>query len=1215
MIQGSKGSGGGKQRAPVESPDSLISVSNAKIVDLVSEGPIVGLVNGQASVFLTETPAMTNGVPNFSGFQFFERTGTQDQLSIPGFPSSESEFGVNTVVELAKPVLRSVSGQQLSAIRVRLKVPRLTQQNTSNGDTTGYTLPYKIDLQTDGGAWVNVVDNSFTGKTTTGYVRSHRIDLPPRGPWQVRVTRGNQESKVDAIQDSLLVEAVTEVIDAKFRYPNSALIGTQFDASQFSDIPSRAFDMMGRIIRVPSNYDAETRTYSGIWDGTFKSSYTNNPAWVYYDLLLNARYGLGDRIKAENVNKWALYQIAQYCDVMVPDGKGGQEPQFTCNLYLQSRQDALRTLQEVASIFRGMAFWGNNEAVVTADMPADPIRSYANSDVVGGTFSYKGSGGISRYNVALVTWNDMSDFGRKKVEYVEDRDEIARQGKINKIELTATGCTSQGQAQRNGRYALLTNNLEEDAVTFSVGLQGAVVRPGNIIRVFDKDIAGLRTGGRVSEATLRSVMTDDVGEAAVGDSITLVLPNLISQTRIITAIDGNKVSWTDSLDAVPVFGSTWGYESARVAAQLFRVATVSETSTKFVYQINATRHVPQKYNAINANTRIELPPISVLPDGLQAAPTNVALTSTYAIEQTMAVSTMTVTWEPAPGAVMYEVQWRRSDSNWIFGGQTGTCEMDIQGIYTGQYLARVRALSAMDNGSNWTSSPLTNLIGKTGTPPALAFISATGITMGMVVNWGFPAGAGDTAFTEIEYGTANTPENMLKLGDFAYPTDTHTLLNQKSGVRLFFRGRIRDRTGNVGPWSDIVSGLTQNSADVLLDYVKGQIDESALTPALNGRIDLIDGDGPGSVNDRIKDITDALLYDPTKAYVKNDVVRFGQNLFQAEGPVAVGVAPPSPPWKNVGTILEEANALAGEVHQNTLDITRVDGRVTAQSERIDGVYAEITGPMAGSENDLAGSTGGYAGVWSIQSAVTDGDYAQAKLTQSLEAQVGNNYADYVQTTTALTNQQTATSSQLTTLRSDFEDNKSTVQTQIKTVSDQSSATAQQTTQLQTTVNGHTQQFQQQATINQNVDGKITGTYAVRFALQANGQPYATGFGLSIETGTNGVPTSQFVVQADRFAVYNGNLGSGSVPFAVEGTETYIKSAFIQNASITMLKIGDNLQSDNYVAGQTGWKMGKAGLMENNGTGNGYRVTQSNTYWRLYVDGMSLPLVELGVLIG
>lgn len=1191
MIHGSKGGDSGSNRQPVQSPDSLISTQHAMILDLISEGETRGLVNGKASVFLSETPASQNGVDTFAGFEIHERKGTHDQTYIQGFPSSESEFGVNTTVEFTKPVTRAVTSQQISAVRITLRTPRLSQTDLSTGDIGGTTLPYRIELQTNGGAWVTKVENSMTGvQTTNGYERAHRIDLDPSPTgWQFRVSRLNMESTTDAKADQLIFKSISEVVDAKFTYRNSAVIGTRFDASQFSDIPSRAFDYYGRIISVPSNYDAESRQYVGTWDGSFQRSYTDNPAWIYYDLLLNPRYGLGSRIKASQVNKWELYKIAQYCDELVKDGKGGMEPRFTCNLYLQTRQDALKVLQDVAQVFRGMAYWGNSEVVATADMPSDAVRTYGNSDVIGGKFSYKGQDGIARYNVALVTWNDLNDFGRQKVEYVEDRDEIMRQGKIEKVELVATGCNSQGQAQRNGRWALLTNNLEDEMVSFTVGILGAVVRPGNIVRIFDENRSGRAVAGRIVGAGIDWIETNIVPDlGAAGDSVTVVMPNATTNTRIIKTIVGRKITFTLPMDEIPVIQTSWGVETGTLAAQYFRVAAVSEGSEKYTYQISCVKHVKGKYAAIDSGTKIVQPPISVLPDAIQAAPTNVTLSSTFGVEQTMAVSTMVIGWEKAEGAVRYEVQWRKSDGNWIYGGSTGTTQMNVQGIYTGQYIARVMAFSVFDNGSNWASSEFTDLEGKKGEPNKLSFITATGITMGMRVDWGFLPGSSDTLLTEIQYSNTNDVASMIPLGDFSYPTDSHTMMELASGVRLFFRGRLRDRSGNVGQWSDIVTGITVSSGDVLLGYVKGQIDNSHLGGELSTEIGKISGSGPGSVNDRINtvkedleeqisNIKDALEWVAGKPYLKDDIVRKGNRLYKATVDNIDKEPPSGAIWQDVGSILDTANATALTVQTHTQQITDIDGeiiavqnsvnamettvndpvsgveataravtdirqevtvignRVEIVSEKVDGVEAELNGPMAGATDDFAGSTTTYAGVWTIMSAINTGDAASASMISTLEATVG-----------------------------------------------EQSALIEETKQIAI-----------------DADGKVTGSWSMRFQYNQDGSLGFAGIGLGLENNAEGKLESRFIVNADNFAIYNGTIGSGQAVFATQGAETYIKSAFIQNASITNAKIGGALSSDDWINNLTGWYLPRTGPWQMNGTDGAGRMTMGNTAIKLY----------------
>ncbi|HXF66197.1 MAG TPA: phage tail protein, partial [Burkholderiales bacterium] len=375
MIRGAGGGGGGKGgggggRTPQEAPDSLRSRAWARVIDVVSEGEIEGLVDGLKSIYLDDTPVInTDGSENFSGVTIATRTGTQAQDYVPGFAAAESEIAVATEVKAATPVVRSVSNTNLSAVRVTVSVPQLTYQDPSTGDISGTSVELAIDLQNAGGGWQEVRRDTISGKTTSRYQRSYRIELPAPGPWDIRVRRITPDSTQSNLQNKTFWDSYTEIIDAKLRYPNTALVALQVDSAQFNRIPRRGYDIRGLRVRVPVNYDPDTRSYSGIWDGTWKIAWTDNPAWCFYDLLTNERYGLGAYIDEVQVDKWALYEIARYCDELVPDGFGGTEPRFTCNLYLQTRQEAFTVLQQMAAIFRGMVWWSQGALTAVADKP------------------------------------------------------------------------------------------------------------------------------------------------------------------------------------------------------------------------------------------------------------------------------------------------------------------------------------------------------------------------------------------------------------------------------------------------------------------------------------------------------------------------------------------------------------------------------------------------------------------------------------------------------------------------------------------------------------------------------------------------------------------------------------------------------------------------------------------------------------------------------
>lgn len=1267
-LAGSKG-GASKPRPSVEAPDSLQSTAYARILDLVSEGEIVGLKNDKRSVFLDETPlANADGSLNFSGVTLDTRNGSQDQSHIPGFPAVENESPVSIELRSDQPWTKSYSNLQLSAVRIRLAVTRLSQTNTSNGDTNGYTVQYAIDLSTDGGAFTEVLAAAFSGKTTTKYERSHRVELPPaKVGWALRVRRITPNSTSGAIADTTTVESSTEVIDAKLRYPGSALIGLQFDAAQFQSIPSRSFELRGRIIKVPSNYDPQTRVYSGVWDGTFKSAWTDNPAWIYYDLLLHQRYGLGHLLNAGQVDKWELYRIGQYCDQPVSDGKGGTEPRFTCNLYLSVRADALKVLQDLATTFRGMAYWGAGSVMAVADMPEDPVYTYSNANVIGGQFIYGGSAKKTRYTVALVSWNDPTDFYRQKVQYVDDAEGIARYG-IQQTEISATGCTSQAQAQRIGKWALLTNRLETESVTFAVGLDGTLARPGQIIRVADNDRAGRRIGGRLRDATLDSLTLDAEVTATAGDTITLVMPNGKAVSREVKSVsaagaDEQRVVLQTKLDELPPAQSIWAIDSATLALQQFRVLSISEdfSDNEIKYSLSAVKHVPSKFAAIDNGAKIDSPPITVIPPSVQAAPSGVTVSNDHFVEQGSAVNVMTIDWQRPAHAIAFEVYWRKNDGEWIYAGRTGGTSIEVSGIYAGRYVAKVRAINALDIGSLYSESVETVLNGKTTLPPTVAALTTESLVFAIKVKWQIPQGVStaDLQRTEIWYGKTADLALATKLGDYAYPQTDLTMMGLAAGTSLFFWARLVDRTGNIGPWfpsGSGVNGQASSDASPILDLIAGQISETELGKHLLDRIELIDGSGLGSVNDRLDNtrkelqalvdqVTDALLYDAARAYASGEFVRQENHLYQAIQAVPANSPPPNAAyWLDIGSLVQTSNALALQIQQNKTAIETVDGKVTSTAQKTDGVYAQVNPKMAGDEQtSLAGDDVSMAGAWSVMSAIAEGDIAQAMKTDALEVRVNQNRASITNVDSASASRDEALAQRVTRLDARVSQNQASITNVDSTSASRDEALAQRVTQLDTKVNNNsasidtrlttlatadktlaqsietvqTKVNQQSVSIQTNAsaiadtNGKLAANWSVRMQVAAGGGYKFAGIGLGIENGPGGLQ-SQFLISADQFAIYNENTpGKPTTPFAVRGTETFIDSAFIQNGTITNAKIGQVIQSNDYQPGVRGWKLDKAGGLELNGVGGGGRMTISNQLVQVF-DANQVLRVRFGI---
>lgn len=687
---GGKGGSGGSTATEVR--DSMHSIAYAKVLDLISEGEIRGPANGLQSVFLNETPLQNpDGSSNFKSVTVDFRSGAQTQDVISGFPSVENELGIGVELKSSAPWVHAVNNLQLSAVRIRLSVSGLSKADTSNGNINGYRIDYVIEVSTDTGAYQPVVTAAFDGKTTSKYERSHRVNLPKAAQgWTVRVRRITPNANSSSVADTTTITSITEVIDAKLRYPMSALVGVQVDASQFQSVPTRSYDMYGRIIKVPSNYDPATRIYSGVWDGTFKPAWTDNPAWVFYDLVLNDRYGLGHLVNATQVSKWSLYQIAQYCDVLVPDGKGGTEPRFTCNLYLQSRTAAYKVLQDLASIFRGVAYWSSGSIVASSDLPSDPAYVYTAANVIDGKFTRVGSSKKTRHTVALVSWNDPADFYRAKVEYMQDDDGVARYG-VQQLELTAFGCTSQAQAQRVGNWALLTSRLEAGTITFSIGLDGVVAAPGQIVRVADPHRMGRRNAGRIRTASGRTVTLDKAAVIAVGDKLTVMLPTAVSETRVVQSIAGDTVTVSQDWSQLPLAQAIWSADSIDLVAPMYKIFSVVEKEG-LTYEISATQHEPGKYAYIDNGTRIEPRPESNL-GTRPAAPTNLQFTTfPYWVDDSVGGMNATLSWTGA--GANYLVSWRKAFGAWT-NVYTREPSFDISNAVIGAYEFSVVAISSV----------------------------------------------------------------------------------------------------------------------------------------------------------------------------------------------------------------------------------------------------------------------------------------------------------------------------------------------------------------------------------------------------------------------------------------------------------------------------------------------------------------------------------------
>lgn len=1084
VVAGSKG-GQAKQKQPSIASNSVPSISTAQIVYMWSWGPIVGPVDGLRSIKLDGTPIQAaDGTINYPGVKWQFRSGELNQQRLDGLSETSNEIDVQQELTSETPWLHTITNSVIDAFRLRLAWPTLRSQDAA-GNINGVRIDYAVDISTDNGPYIEVLASFVDRKNVTEYERAHRIELPAGSRWTVRVRRLTPNAGSELVADQMVVKAIAEVVDSDQEYPLTAVGCVEYDAQTFGgNIAKIAALMRGRIIRVPANYDAETRTYAtagtgtsnGIWDGTFKEAYTNNPAWIFFDLVLHPYYGLGDRIDATMVDRWSLYRIAQYCDQLVPDGKGGMEPRFTCNLYFQKQAAAYAVLQDLASIFHGLAYWDGSQIVVNADMPGDPVYTYNQTQILNnGAIRYEGTRARDRHTLAMVAWDNPDQGFDTDKEPVVDDEAMAELGIVRDMTVDAIGCTSLGQAQRSGQWALLSEKLQTQGASFRVGLDGHIPKPGQVIAVADPMLVGRDNGGRISAAAGRIVTLDRDTTVPVGARLLVNLPSGKSEARVVKSVAGRNVTVMADYSEQPEAESGWilDYEDLKLMQLYVRNVTRPEWHQ---FQFEVIQHDPSKFDAIDNGAVVDTRPITGIPVGTQDAPARVMLSQHVVIEQGIAVTVMSIAWDAAPNAVGYDVEWKWGAREWVPVPRTGELMADVRGIYSGQYMARVRAVSALNVSSIPVTSALTSLEGKAGKPPAVAFLTTTSLVYGIGIQWGFPPGAEDTQRTEVWYSESPELATAIKLSDFSYPQASHEMYIPVAGASFFFWARLVDRTGNIGPFYPVPGAVNGASSSVQSEYEKhfeGMISKGALYQSLREEIELISGDGPGSVNDRLTEakaelegllgqITGAEPYNPNEHYTAGAFTQKDGHLYQATGPVPAGEAPPNPLyWKDIGTILQTTNALAQQVQLVTSMIEEIEGQVVATATSVEALRSAARGDDGA--GDLADAVKGWQSTADLgvekRTRATETDALARQLT-TMEARVGANQSGLtVLEQVVATNKQTA-ATQLTQLKSDLELTEGKV-----------AGNAQAITGLDTKVT--------------NLDGKVTSQASSNEALRAS----------------------------------------------------------------------------------------------------------------------------------
>ena len=665
-----------KAHTPVEAKESGRSKQRIKIVEVLSEGEIEGLVDGLKSVYLDKTPIEAkDGSHYFKNVEIEGREGTQTQEVMQGFQAVEKEISVATEITKRTALTRTVTDANVNRLRLTLGVQALFEQN-DQGDTHSATVEFKITVGTQ------QIPFTIKGKYNSSYSRAIIVENLPRVPFTIKVERITADSTSNRLANKTMWASYTEIIDAQFRYPNTAYIGVKFDSEYFNNIPGRTYEIYGIKVRVPSNYDPETRTYTGLWDGTFKVAYTNNPAWILMDIVTHKRYGLGDRLGEFSVDKWALYQIAQYCDQMIPDGFGGQEPRFTCNLWLTEQRSAYDVLSDLCSIFRAIPVWNGTELTFIMDRPSDPVWTYTNANVVGGQFSRQYSAMKARHNAIQVEYKDAENHYENTIEYISDDEQIRKFG-LNLKKVTAFGCTSRGQAFRTGKWILETERLETETITFTVGSEGLMNIPGDIIRVSDNHFAGTNIGGRVQAIHGRTLTLDREIQFSANHFLSYINAQAKHQKIRITAVSGKQVT----LESEPVglsLQGVWSLLTQTVASQLYRCMTVTENE-EGTYTIFALQHEPQKE--------------AIVDNGASFEPRNTSVIKTPTLESLNAETTpngLKLNWSSTAGVgtLTYDIKILKAGNLYAYHKGISSTEFSTDDLPDGDYTVVVLAKNA-----------------------------------------------------------------------------------------------------------------------------------------------------------------------------------------------------------------------------------------------------------------------------------------------------------------------------------------------------------------------------------------------------------------------------------------------------------------------------------------------------------------------------------------
>ncbi|WP_431614181.1 host specificity protein J [Enterobacter hormaechei] len=1163
-------SGGGKASTPKLLDDNLKSKQFYRVLDLISEGPIAGPVDQEhlSSFKLNKTPITdSNGNVNVNGISVAWRPGSETQEPINGFSAIEATTIVNTEVTYDTPLVRTVTDQDVTRVRFNIGVTGLMEQD-SKGNQKNTSVTMVIETRTGSSGWVMEKTVTITGKISGEYLEAHVIDAPDAKPFDIRVRRITPDSSSDLLSNGTIWNSYSEITDDNLSYPFSAVAGSVIDRDQYTDTPSRTYHLRGLIVDVPDNYDPIARTYSGLWTGGFKKSWTNNPAWLFRELAKNTRFGLAKRAGYIDVDDGALYILSQYCDQLVDDGYGGKEPRMTLNAYITEQASARDILDKIASMFRGIALWDGLRLSVMLDAPQDPIATITNANVVNGEFKRSSVKRSEKYNAVVVSWTDPDNGWEQVKEYVSD-DEMIAKGNYNETTLEAFGCTSRGQAWRAGKWLLETAKRESSRLSFQMARDAIHFTPGDIVEVMDNDYAGTRLGGRIVSHSGRVITVDAVDSSVVTDGSTMSIMGRDGKfSRYeIDGVNGNNVTLKTEPNWVRA-GTVFAISTASVAIRLFRILSVAETENNSVYSITASLHDPNKQAIVDEGAVFEVPSDTL--NGYRVPNVEnlrILNTNTETVQ-------VTATWETATTTkkLVFELYIYSADGKLVSQYETDQFRYEFYGLAAGSYTLGVRGRN--ENGMKGAETQVSLIIGAPKAPNSVQWIP--GPLQATLVPVMSVTATSDTSFEFWYAGETPIPltDDIENKAQFLGRGNQWTIQKLKFDHVYYVYVRTRNAFG--------VSGFVEASGKPTDDF-------SDITNAILEEI---------KETDTLKDLIENAVDSNEKiAGMADDIKQANDELAQQAQEIAKNA-------QDIGKVQTSVTNLSSTVGGVSSSLSELEQTVatadTALGQRIDSISVSMDGMAGGVKNSAI--------------AIIQGNLAQVAARKTLSASVAGNSAQLDRIDEVIVNEKEATARSLLSVQAEVNGNKASINSLNQTFSDYQQAMATQINGITATVNGHTSAITTNAQAIANVNGDLKAMYNIKVGVASNGQYYAAGMGIGVENTPSGMQ-SQVIFLADRFAVTHQAGATVTLPFVIQNGQVFIRDALIGDGTISNAKIGNYIQSNNYVAGSVGWRLDKGGTFENYGSTTGEGAMKQTNQTISVKDANNVLRVQIGRITG